>query len=108
MAKCEIECSICQSRNTYCYVEIDDSNGDGPHDKYTILCKDCGHDEFELIKTSGLGTICPYCGKMDHIASKPKEFRHQCNSCGNTFSVLVGTIFENTKRFLFDIYFPFT
>jgi len=63
MAICNIECPICKSENTRCYVQLDNSDGNGPYDKYTLLCRDCGYDEFELKKTRGLGTICPYCDK---------------------------------------------
>ena len=39
--------------------------------------------------------ICPYCGM--HSCSSRKDGRYRCHSCGKNFSVLVGTIFENTK-----------
>ncbi len=38
---------------------------------------------------------CPYCGH-DHIYHKC-DGRYACAGCGNTFSVLVGTVFQNTK-----------
>jgi len=41
--------------------------------------------------------ICPYCNKSEHIADRKNEYRYQCNNCGNAFSVLIGTIFENTN-----------
>lgn len=40
-------------------------------------------------------TVCPYCG-WKKIYRK-KDGRYACSSCLNTFSVLVGTIFQNTK-----------
>jgi transposase-like protein len=41
------------------------------------------------------GDFCPYCGH-DKIYTL-KTNRYQCAQCRNTFSILVGTIFENTK-----------
>jgi transposase-like protein len=41
------------------------------------------------------GEFCPYCGH-DKIFTL-KANRYQCAQCRNTFSILVGTIFENTK-----------
>ena len=39
--------------------------------------------------------VCPYCGSTHtHIC---KDGRYICKDCQNKFSVLVGTIFENTK-----------
>ena len=40
--------------------------------------------------------ICPYC-KSTNQTPMPKERRYHCNTCNISFSVLVGTIFENTK-----------
>jgi transposase-like protein len=40
--------------------------------------------------------ICPYCGSAKS-SRKTQEFRHTCNDCGRSYSVLVGTIFESTK-----------
>ena len=41
------------------------------------------------------GEFCPYCG-VDKVYTL-KANRYQCSECRNTFSILVGTIFENTK-----------
>lgn len=41
--------------------------------------------------------VCPYCKESEHIADRGNEYRYQCNACGNSFSVLVDTIFEDTK-----------
>jgi transposase-like protein len=41
------------------------------------------------------GEFCPYCGH-DKIYTL-KANRYQCAQCRNTFSILVGTVFENTK-----------
>jgi len=41
------------------------------------------------------GEFCPYCGH-DKVYTL-KANRYQCAQCRNTFSLLVGTIFENTK-----------
>lgn len=38
---------------------------------------------------------CPYCHCK--VVYKKRDGRYACASCGNTFSVLVGTIFQNTK-----------
>jgi transposase-like protein len=45
--------------------------------------------------------ICPYCGST-HCSAMKKEKgyginRYHCNKCNATFSVLVGTIFQDTK-----------
>lgn len=39
--------------------------------------------------------ICPFCGQ--HHCISRTDGRFHCNHCGANFSVLVGTIFENTK-----------
>ena len=39
--------------------------------------------------------VCPYCG--EHHCVRRKDGRYRCNHCGQNFSCLVGTIFENTK-----------
>ena len=39
--------------------------------------------------------VCPYCGA--HHCNIRKDSRYICKKCNNKFSVLVGTIFENTK-----------
>lgn len=39
--------------------------------------------------------ICPYCGR--HHCHMRKDGRYICSGCRRPFSVLVGTIFENTK-----------
>ncbi len=39
--------------------------------------------------------VCPYCGKHHCYSRSDGSFR--CPNCGKNFSVLVGTIFENTK-----------
>lgn len=49
----------------------------------------------EKKRWSGIPT-CPYCNSTKS-SRKTKEFRHTCNNCGRSFSVLVGTIFESTK-----------
>lgn len=41
------------------------------------------------------GVVCPYCGKKHAV--KRGDGRYICLSCNKSFSVLVGTIFENTK-----------
>ena len=39
--------------------------------------------------------VCPYCGRHHCYVRKDGLFR--CPECGKNFSVLVGTVFENTK-----------
>jgi transposase-like protein len=39
---------------------------------------------------------CPYC-KSTNQTPMPKENRYHCNTCNTSFSVMVGTVFENTK-----------
>ena len=39
--------------------------------------------------------VCPFCGQ--HHCTTRTDGRFHCNHCGANFSVLVGTIFENTK-----------
>lgn len=39
---------------------------------------------------------CPYC-KSERSTKREGTQRHQCNSCNRSYSVLVGTIFEDTK-----------
>ncbi len=43
----------------------------------------------------GDDVICPHCGQ--HHCKKRTDGRYRCNHCKHNFSVLVGTIFENTK-----------
>ena len=51
-------------------------------------------DHFKTIRWRN-GEFCPYCGH-DKIYTL-KANRYQCAQCRNSFSILVGTIFENTK-----------
>ncbi len=51
-------------------------------------------DHFKAIRWRD-GEFCPYCGH-DKVYTL-KANRYQCAQCRNTFSILVGTIFENTK-----------
>lgn len=39
---------------------------------------------------------CPYC-KSEQSTKRAGTQRHQCNSCNRSYSVLVGTVFEDTK-----------
>lgn len=39
--------------------------------------------------------VCPYCGA--HHCVERTDGRYRCHHCKRNFSVLVGTIFENTK-----------
>ena len=45
------------------------------------------------------GVICVYCGsnKTCQHNEKNRRNRHQCQDCGKSFKVTVGTIFHNTK-----------
>lgn len=40
--------------------------------------------------------VCPYCFSVKSTKFK-KENRHHCNACNTSYSVMVGTIFHNTK-----------
>jgi transposase-like protein len=51
-------------------------------------------DHFKAIRWRN-GEFCPYCGH-DKVYTL-KANRYQCAQCRNTFSILVGTVFENTK-----------
>lgn len=51
-------------------------------------------DHFKAIRWRD-GEFCPYCGHDKVYTLKANRF--QCAQCRNTFSILVGTIFENTK-----------
>lgn len=51
-------------------------------------------DRFKSIRWKN-GQFCPYCGH-DKVYTL-KANRYQCAECCNSFSILVGTIFENTK-----------
>jgi transposase-like protein len=52
-------------------------------------------DHFKSIRWKN-GAFCPYCGH-DKVYTLKKAKRYQCAQCRNPFSILVGTIFENTK-----------
>lgn len=41
--------------------------------------------------------VCPYCGSIHIAHRKHSKQEYRCSSCNKSFSVLVGTIFENTK-----------
>lgn len=56
-----------------------------------------------IIKVKYNGTyVCPFCGCVHNIyrdsANSGKDL--YCNNCKSHFSVLKGTIFENTKNFI--------
>jgi len=51
-------------------------------------------DHFKSIRWRE-GEFCPYCNNEKVYSLKGN--RYQCSQCRNTFSILVGTIFENTK-----------
>lgn len=51
-------------------------------------------DHFKSVRWRN-GGFCPYCGTTKVYTLKAN--RYQCAECRNTFSILVGTIFENTK-----------
>ena len=41
--------------------------------------------------------VCPYCSESERIVPKRHGYRYTCHNCGNSFSVLVDTVFENTN-----------
>jgi transposase-like protein len=45
----------------------------------------------------GKTVTCPYCGSNKVYDYKNAEHQHKCYNCNKSFSVLVGTIFQNTK-----------
>ncbi len=49
--------------------------------------------------------LCPYCKRSNYTGLKN---RYHCNTCNNTFSVTVGTVFHKTKcdlrKWFFAIY----
>lgn len=49
----------------------------------------------ESIKWPNGKPACPYCNSTK-TTPLPKEYRHHCNNCNTTFSVIVGTIFHHT------------
>lgn len=56
--------------------------------------QDC-YNHLETVRWNDNPT-CPYC-KSKKSTPMPKDNRHHCNFCNTSFSVTVGTIFENTK-----------
>lgn len=47
----------------------------------------------EKVKWKGV-PVCPYCGSWK---SSPKALRHTCLDCTNSYSVTIGTVFENSN-----------
>ena len=45
---------------------------------------------------------CAYCESKRVIAAKSEQGRYKCYNCNKSFSVLIGTIFEDTKKNLSD------
>jgi transposase-like protein len=41
--------------------------------------------------------VCPYCGSKKSVRLKAESFRHHCYICHKSFSVTVGTIFEDSR-----------
>ncbi|MCR4966112.1 MAG: transposase [Bacteroidales bacterium] len=60
------------------------------HFKTQRRCK-----EYLAFKRWGSNPICPYCGNRKIYTRK--DGRYICSCCSRSFSVLVGTIFQNTK-----------
>ena len=44
----------------------------------------------------GKTPVCPYCASVQSTRMK-RENRHHCNACNSGFSVLIGTIFQDTN-----------
>lgn len=59
--------------------------------------KDC-IEYLESLRWPKEKVVCPYCGGTNNVKLK-KELRHHCNvnGCKRTFSVTVGTIFEDAR-----------
>lgn len=45
----------------------------------------------------GKTPTCVFCGEKKHITKRNRTIRYHCNTCNNDFSVLIETIFENTR-----------
>lgn len=45
----------------------------------------------------GKKPICPFCNEHEHITKRKGSIRYHCNKCNKDFSVLVDTIFEDTR-----------
>lgn len=58
--------------------------------------KDQCYKYLESIRWHGRPS-CPYCNENKRITKRQKSYRHHCQKCNKDFSVLVGTIFENTR-----------
>ena len=56
-----------------------------------LICKEFLKEQ----RWSDDDVVCPHCGQ--HHCTERTDGRFHCNKCGSNFSVLVGTIFENTK-----------
>lgn len=52
-------------------------------------------DHLESIRWKN-GVTCAYCNS-ENTYPMPKELRHHCNACKKSFSVKIGTIFEDTR-----------
>ncbi|MCL2760479.1 MAG: transposase [Desulfuromonadales bacterium] len=53
----------------------------------------------ETIKWENQPT-CPYCSSKQHTSRKDGKYnmnRYHCNTCNTDYTVLIGTIFQNTK-----------
>ena len=50
----------------------------------------------EKVRWHGIPT-CPYCKSHKQTLLKSKAVRYHCNNCNTSYSVLVGTIFHNSK-----------
>ncbi len=53
------------------------------------------YDYLEKLRWNG-NPICPNCNN-DSVTKRKREFRFHCNGCNGNFSVLSGTIFEDTR-----------
>lgn len=45
----------------------------------------------------GKKPACPFCDGSEHISKRTGTIRYHCNTCNKDFSVLVNTIFEDTR-----------
>ena len=55
-----------------------------------------------------IGPTCPKCGSLRHGARKAKLGRYRCKDCRKDYSVIVGTVFEQShiglRHWLYAIY----
>ena len=64
------------------------------HKQYGTQAKAIAH--LEKLRW-GKHPTCPYCDETERISSYTDRQKHHCNACNSTFSVFVGTVFEENR-----------